>query len=248
MPKFKDEIGNRYGNLLVISKSEKRINGHIVWVCQCDCGNIYEISSQHLKNQTCCPNCTWKKKVIDETGNQYGDLTVLKYIGQDKNRNALWECECSCGNHIIVTGKSLRNKSKLNCGCKRITSHGAIKIKELLLQNNYNFIEEKTFDTCRFPDTNALAKFDFYLPDINTIIEYDGPQHYGYTNHGWDTREHFLYVKQHDQYKEQWCKDNNIQLIRISYHKSLNQIELIFKELFSNGLDKNWRLYRNYKT
>ena len=27
---------------------------------------------------------------------------------------------------------------------------------------------------CKFLDTNALAKFDFYLPDYNILIEYDG--------------------------------------------------------------------------
>lgn len=228
-----NELGNQYGDLLVIGKSDKRSNNHIVWICQCICGNICEISSSHLKERTCCNECTNKKKIINEIGNTYGELTVIEEAGRDKNRQTLWKCKCNCGKYIIVSGINLRNNKKLNCGCKRISSHGAIKIKELLIENNYNFIEEKTFDNCRFPDTNALARFDFYLPDINTIIEYDGPQHYGYTNHGWDTRDHFLYVQQHDKYKEEWCKINNIKLIRIPYHRSLNQIKLIFEELFS---------------
>lgn len=33
-------IGERFGRLTVIEKTDKRKNGSIVWKCQCDCGNI----------------------------------------------------------------------------------------------------------------------------------------------------------------------------------------------------------------
>lgn len=34
---------------------------------------------------------------------------------------------------------------------------------------------------------------------------------------GWDTQEYFEKTQQRDNYKNQWCKDNNIPLIRIPY-------------------------------
>lgn len=40
MPKRIDLIGQRFGRLVVVREAEERKNGHIHWICQCDCGNI----------------------------------------------------------------------------------------------------------------------------------------------------------------------------------------------------------------
>ena len=40
---------------------------------------------------------------IDETGNKYGLLTVIKYA-YTKNKRAYWLCKCECGNFVIVKG------------------------------------------------------------------------------------------------------------------------------------------------
>ena len=42
-------------------------------------------------------------------------------------------------------------------------------------------------------------------------------QHYYYTNSGWNTEEHFKDMKYRDSIKNKFCKDNNINLIRIPY-------------------------------
>jgi very-short-patch-repair endonuclease len=41
-----------------------------------------------------------------------------------------------------------------------------------------SFETQKSFDSCRFPSTNKLAKFDFYIKESNILIEYDGIQHF----------------------------------------------------------------------
>lgn len=66
----------------------------------------------------------------------------------------MWKCKCKCGKEVICSGHNLRQGKKLNCGCKKICSYGAAEIRRLLVEYSINFIEEKTFDTCRFPDTN----------------------------------------------------------------------------------------------
>ena len=226
-----DEIGNVYGLLTVISKADNKINNHIAWNCKCQCGKIIIVSGSKLRSgeKTSCSNC--KKHFINETNNTYGDLQVLSFSHVDKKtRKAFWECLCSCGNKCLIAGTDLRQGNKTNCGCKKILSKGAQKIKLLLKELKINFIEEKTFSSCRFPDTNRLARFDFYLPDYNIIIEYDGEQHFFYTNHNWDTKEHFEYTKNHDQFKENWCKKNNIQIIRVPYYdyKQLTKEKILF--------------------
>lgn len=46
------------------------------------------------------------------------------------------------------------------------------------------FEREKTFDWLRNSETGRLFRCDFYLPDLGTVIEYNGPQHYGYRIRG----------------------------------------------------------------
>lgn len=224
--KIIDEVGHKYGTLTVISQAKEKVNNHIAWNCRCECGNMIVVSGSKLRSGeiSTCSICAKQKLAINEIGNIYGDLTVIKRSYSNQNRNAMWECQCSCGKMCIVSGRDLRSGVKTNCGCKKVLSKGAAKIKSLLTENNISFITEKTFDDCRFPDTNQLARFDFYLPDYQIIIEYDGEQHFFYSGHAWDTKEHFEYTKAHDAYKTKWCEDNHIQLIRIPYYdyKNLN--------------------------
>ena len=58
-------------------------------------------------------------KIINEIGNKYGRLTVLKETGRDKYGKALWLCKCDCGNTTIVSGVYLRNDQVKSCGCLR---------------------------------------------------------------------------------------------------------------------------------
>ncbi|WP_056947768.1 AP2 domain-containing protein [Secundilactobacillus odoratitofui] len=57
---------------------------------------------------------------IEMTGKQYGRLTVIRQKGQDaKNADLLWECQCSCGNVVVVDGSRLRGGYVRSCGCLR---------------------------------------------------------------------------------------------------------------------------------
>ena len=71
-----------------------------------------------------------------------------------------------------MTKKYLGNGHKTSCGCLR--SKGEQKIIQILQENNILFEKEKTFENCFYPDTGGMCRFDFYLPDYNILIEYDG--------------------------------------------------------------------------
>lgn len=55
-------------------------------------------------------------KLIDETGNQYGYLTVL-YRAPNKNGRTSWHCRCKCGNECDVLATNLRKGLVKSCGC-----------------------------------------------------------------------------------------------------------------------------------
>lgn len=202
----KDEIGHKYGKLTVLRRAPNR--GHrAYWVCQCECGNIVEISGTNLRRGQQGCGCNQIKNRI---GNRYGKLTVIK-----QKPNNMWECQCDCGNTVTVFGKYLDNGHVQSCGC--IKSAGETKIKLILNELNIYFETQKSFETCRFEDTKALARFDFYLPEYNCLIEYDGEQHFLSRQSGWSNNAQLAYTKSHDNFKNQWCYQNNIRLIRISY-------------------------------
>ena len=77
----------------------------------------------------------------------------------------------------------------------------------MLAEAKIPFEREKTFENCKFLNTNYPARFDFWV-DNKYIIEYDGEQHfnsgYGYM----DTPERIKETKEHDDFKTTWCLEH----------------------------------------
>ena len=125
------------------------------------------------------------------TNQHFGLLIALKDSNKRTNDGRIiWECLCECGNICYVSSHSLLNGNTISCGC--LKSKGENKIADLLRQANIPFEQQKIFPTCKFPDTNYLAKFDFFV-DNTYLIEYDGEQHFYYKNssHTWNTKENY---------------------------------------------------------
>lgn len=209
---IKDITGNRYGLLTAIEPTDKRDFGSVVWKVRCDCGEEFEasIDSLQIGDRTKCDNHQIKEMI----GKTFGRLTVLSYA-YSKNQKRYYLCQCECGNKAIVSGNDLNSNHKKSCGC--INSIGEENIKNIFISNNYSYIQQITFDTCRFPDTNALARFDFYIPSEDCfLLEFDGPQHQEQTS-GWNDEEYFIKTLNHDLYKNQWAYENEMPLKRIPY-------------------------------
>lgn len=129
---------------------------------------------------------------------------------------AYWVCKCSCGNYKEINGTEIRRGNIKSCGCT--ISHGENKINNILKEHNILYTTQKTFDTCLCQPNNiqSKARFDFYIDDKH-LIEFDGVQHFEYSGRSWGTKERFEKTQRYDAIKNQWCKDNNIPLIRIPY-------------------------------
>ena len=57
--------------------------------------------------------------IIDEVGNRYSRLTVLRFVEMSDSRTAVFLCQCSCGNLTEVGANSLRMRDIHSCGCWR---------------------------------------------------------------------------------------------------------------------------------
>lgn len=99
-------------------------------------------------------------------------------------------------------------------------SNGEEFIYNTFKQHNINFKSEFTFEWL-VSDTGYNMFLDFYLPDKQIAIEYDGKQHYQYVEYIHRTKENFEKALLRDVLKEQLLKEHNIKLIRIKYDTPL---------------------------
>jgi len=58
-------------------------------------------------------------------------------------------------------------------------------------------------------------RIDFFLPRLKLAVEVMGEQHYVYNSFFHGSKEAFVRSKQRDVRKEQWCKINNIRLVKV---------------------------------
>lgn len=219
---LKNEIGNTYGYLTVLYRTEDLRPGEARWHCKCKCGKECNVSGVHLRNGS-VQSCGCKKfeshNGIDETGKRYGKLTVLERSNKIDGTHIFWKCKCDCGNICDINGTYLRLGISTNCGCER--SVGEQKITKILQENNINFKREFTFSDL-LGDGGGRLRFDFGILDANDnllyLIEYDGIQHFEINCFG-NNKNDFDILKKYDKIKEEYCKNNNIPLIRIPYTK-----------------------------
>lgn len=218
---MKNLIGQKFGKLTVIEKTQQRKHNNIVWKCKCECGNEHYaytnlLTSGGCKSCGCLQSETASKLHSTDNiiGHQFGLLTAIEKDKSHKAPNGSYmiKCRCECGKEILATPQNLRSGHTNSCGCLKM-SVGELKIYQLLKENNIPFEREKSFETCRNPITNYPLRFDFYVNN-QYLIEYDGRQHF-LVDGGWD--EPLEVIQARDKYKNEWCEKNNIPLIRISY-------------------------------
>ena len=115
-----------------------------------------------------------------------------------------------CGHEWDPTPNGLLvGKGCPNCA----SSFGERKVSIVLKSLGVSFIREHTFQDCR---STRVLPFDFYLPDYNACIEFDGIQHFEPVPHfGGDER--FAERKRNDEIKTKYCDQKGIRLLRIPY-------------------------------
>lgn len=163
-----------------------------------------------------------KEKFIKKSKKIHGDkydYSLVEYVKNNINVKII------CPIHGIFEQKPMNHLVGKGCLiCKE--SKGEIKINNFLLINNVEFIREYRFKDCKNIKT---LPFDFYLPEHNICIEYDGIQHFKEVKN-WGGKKGYELIKERDKIKNEYCIKNDIKLIRIPYYVYSN-IEEKLKEI-----------------
>lgn len=96
-----------------------------VWECRCDCGRVLSVLASNLRtgNTKSCGQCgltAGQGKLTDLTGFRFGYLTVIRrvedHVSSGGNTFVAWECQCDCGNLLVVTAGHLTSGHTRSCG------------------------------------------------------------------------------------------------------------------------------------
>ena len=217
--KYASLIGKKYGRWTVIEDLGVK-NRERYYLCQCDCGVQRSVMGRNLKNSRSTSCGCYKKEInskqmaeqnkkrsLDLRGQRYGMLTPLEPTDQRLSNSIVWKCKCDCGNITYVSVDNLRgNHPVKSCGCLH-RSFGEKEIEKILNDNNILYKNQYIFSDL------VDKKYDFFLPDYNRLIEFDGEQHYKNVSN-WDRVE---VQQQRDKEKNEYALSHNIPLVRIPY-------------------------------
>ena len=243
----KIKIGEKINKLTICDRAPNGKGAKTRVICKCECGkytviNLQDVKSEKVKSCGCLYKDTPNKYSKNYSLPQYNTNPFYEYITPSTEKwswshQIIWNVKCrKCG--IIYLGIpteliSDKNTHGMNpCKCWKKYSVGVQKIINILTNNNIIFELEKKFASCLSPSNHPLS-FDFYLPSENILIEYDGEQHYK-TCFG-QNEDKLILQQKYDKIKTEWCKNNNIRLIRVPYFKKFTNLEELLEE---NNNDK----------
>ena len=199
----------------------------------CDKGHRYTTDLSCFKSGKRCRDCSGSKKNTYEYVYNYflneGYLLLSNKYNHNKEK---LNVECPNGHNFEIKFNHFSTGTRCPY-CKE--SKGEKIIEKYLSENKIKYIRQYRFDDCKY---ERKLPFDFYLPNNNIVIEYDGELHYKSVDFfGGD--EHYNKTLIRDKIKDKYCFENGIKLIRIPYWE-LTNIETILE----NNLNINKNIFK----
>lgn len=193
------------------------------------CENIFQkTASKLLMGQIVCTKCkTNRKKTLEDIQEEISNISKELEVVDVVNSENIQLKHIPCGTIVKRSLYEVRKHKGIFCPtCK--SSFGSREIQNFLSENKIEFIKEYIFKGCKL---KRYLPFDFYLPQHNICIEFDG-EHHERALHHWGGKSQFELVKKRDEIKNQFCRENNIELIRIKYSQRFKIKAILSKKLF----------------
>lgn len=237
--KFKKEIYDLIGDEYVVL--EDYINSRVpIKIKHTKCNYIYEVKPSSFLGGSRCPKCAgktkkttkeFKKEVYDLVGDEY--IVLGKYIN---NKTHIKMRHNKCGHvYVVKPYQFLDNKRCPRCN----SSKGELSIARFLDKYNINYKHDKSYGNCSY---KGALRFDFLIFDsdnnLKLICEFDGIQHFEPAK-SFGGEEKFKEIQIRDGIKNNFCKENNIPLIRIPYWDIDNIDKILSEKLYKLELIKS---------
>ena len=194
----------------------------------CRIHGIFNITPNSHLNGRGCSKCSGNYKYkIDDLLNLYNNM-YDDYIYDFTNyKNIKSKIIVKCPKHSSFETSAellLNGYGCSSCGKK---SNGEECISRYLISNKIEYIKQKSFEGCVYKNK---MQFDFFLPDFNLCIEFDGIQHFRPIEYFGGINALNEQINK-DNIKNKFCYNNNIKLIRIPYYEYDNIEKILNLEL-----------------
>lgn len=204
-------------------------NKKVWW--ECKNGHEWESAIYHRTNGRNCPFCsgfypsedynllTVNPELCNEWNYNKNETKPNDYT-PNSNKKVWWKCE---EGHEWESSVNNRNKGR---GCpKCAVSKGEARIMKWLNDCKIKYVYEKKFDDL-IGLGGSLLSYDFYLPNHNLLIEYQGEFHDGNGNHY--MKDNLQKQQEHDRRKREYADQNGYELLEIWYY-DFEKIEYLLK-------------------
>lgn len=230
--KSREIHGNKYDYSSMVYKNTK---SKIEIKCNI-CNNYIKLrAGSHLNGHGCryCAiekDANRKRKTTEEFIKEAKQLFGNKYdYSQVIYKSIRNKIKIKCIEHNFIFYQRPNHHLMGNCGCPKCKNNkNEEKIHNFLKHYNINYEIQKIFPECFYKN---VLRFDFYLPDYNLCIEYDGEQHYKIVNY-WGGEKGLKERQLRDSIKNEFCKNNYIKLLRIPYWDFDNIEDILKNHLF----------------
>lgn len=213
--------------LISIIKIDEYGDGAYIYL-RCNNGHTYKQDRRNLLANKGCNQCYLENKrftlddVLFKFNKKHGDYYSYN-MSSYKNLHSKIKITCKRG-HIFYQKVSNHIQGKGCPNCRE--SLGERTISKYLCDNNIIYERQKKFKDCKYVN---MLPFDFYIPDLNMVIEFDGIQHFKPIKQFGGEKE-FEKVKIKDKIKSEYCENNSIHLLRISYEDNIQKKLDVIKE------------------
>lgn len=225
-----------YGNKFDYFKT-KYLNSYTKLIITCPIhGDFKQFPFDHLKGQG-CPKCSYDKLSLKfrNTNNEF--IEKAKKVHNDKYVyskviyiNAKTKVYITCPKHGDFKQLPYVHLKGHGCPvCK--SSKGELAIKAIL--DKHNITVEPQY---RLPDEKYLFKYDFYLTELNILIEFHGIQHYEWIPYFHKTYGDFQEQQRRDIHKIDLAKMKNIPLLEFNYNQFKHMTEQQFEQFVINSV------------
>lgn len=188
----------------------------------------YETSVRNIiSNKAICKECSYENRTI-----KFKDF-VERSIDIHGDNYIYYKYHYTKGNDVTKITHKLCNRSFWRKARKHLEgqycpmckySKGESKVMDTLIKYKIEYNREY-----RLPNSNK--PFDFYLPKLNILIEYDGEQHFKEIK-SWGGAERLKKQIENDKIKDDLAKYNNKVLIRIHFKDFDIVEEVLMKNIY----------------
>jgi len=235
--RFIEQVIEKHGDVFTFDRTEY-INDFTKVIITCKQHGDFTPTPSNILQRSGCPTCALENSSKRNRKSQQLFIEQCKQAHFDKYDYSLVEYKNNttpvkiiCPIHGMFKQKPIIHLDQ-RCGCPKCTaSRGEMETKQWLNENNIIYVQQKKFSDLVY---KKQLSYDFFLPDYNILVEYNGIQHYRNVPLLQWSNDKLETIKKRDALKREYAKEKGLRLIVVPYNlKTSKYLDTYLKPLLN---------------